>query len=606
MKARTTAAAVALLAAAAHARPVVDESYPYTGPTVPVGDWVDPTVKGNGKGYPRLVEAPAVKPASENPTNNVNVISLSYLPNGIHIHYQTPFGLGVAPSVKWGSNPYSLDKVATGFTHTYDRTPPCSAAAVTQCSQFFHEVSLDNLTPATTYFYRIPAANGTTESPVLKFTTARAAGDPTPFTAAVLNDMGYTNAAGTFSHLVQAVEEGAAFAWHGGDLSYADDWYSGILPCADDWPVCYNGTSSELPPGDYPESYNTPVPAGEIPSQGGPHGGDMSTLYESNWDLWQQWINDVTTKVPYMVLPGNHEPACAEFDGPGNVLTAYLNDDVSNGTAAKANLTYYSCPPSQRNFTAYQNRFYMPGDETGGVGNFWYSFDYGLAHFVSIDTETDFAYSPEWNFKEDVKGKDRHPTPSETFVTDSGPFGTIDGSIYDTKSYAQYKWLAQDLASVDRTKTPWVIVMGHRPMYSSAYSSYQKNIRNAFEELLLEHGVDVYLSGHIHWYERLYPLGTNGTIDHDSVLNNNIYYTNPGKSITHIVNGMAGNIESHSTFGKGQGITDITAVLDMNHYGFSKIAVISPNMLQWTFVRGDGAGAGDELVLIKRDVWPWV
>lgn len=111
---------------------------------------------------------------------------------------------------------------------------------------------------------------------------------------------------------------------------------------------------------------------------------------------------------------------------------------------------------------------------------------------------------------------------------------------------------------------------------------------------------------HIHWYERLYPLGTNGTIDHDSVLNNNIYYTNPGKSITHIVNGMAGNIESHSTFGKGQGITDITAVLDMKHYGFSKIAVISPNMLQWTFVRGDGAGAGDELVLIKRDVWPWV
>lgn len=234
------------------------------------------------------------------------------------------------------------------MVRSYDRTPPCSAAAVTQCSQFFHEVSLDNLAPATTYFYRISAANGTTESPVLKFTTARAAGDPTPFTAAVLNDMGYTNAVGTFSHLVQAVEEGAAFAWHGGDLSYADDWYSGILPCADDWPVCYNGTSSELPPGDHLDSYNTPVPAGEIPSQGGPHGGDMSTLYESNWDLWQQWINDVTTKVPYMVLPGNHEPACAEFDGPGNVLTAYLNDDVSNGTAAKANLTYYSCPPSQR------------------------------------------------------------------------------------------------------------------------------------------------------------------------------------------------------------------------------------------------------------------
>jgi hypothetical protein len=31
----------------------------------------------------------------------------------------------------------------------------------------------------------------------------------------------------------------------------------------------------------------------------------------------------------------------------------------------------------------------MPGQETGGVGNFWYSFDYGNAHFISIDAETD-------------------------------------------------------------------------------------------------------------------------------------------------------------------------------------------------------------------------
>jgi len=30
-----------------------------------------------------------------------------------------------------------------------------------------------------------------------------------------------------------------------------------------------------------------------------------------------------------------------------------------------------------RNFTAYQNRFHMAGESSGGVGNFWYSFDYG-------------------------------------------------------------------------------------------------------------------------------------------------------------------------------------------------------------------------------------
>ena len=478
----------------AAALPDVDETYPYTGPAVPIGDWVDQTVKGNGKGFPRLVEAPAVAPSFSKPSNNVNVITLSYIPDGIHIHYQTPFGLGVAPSVKWGTKASSLIHTAVGSSHTYDRTPPCSEVAVTQCSQFFHEVSITGLTLDTTYYYKIPAANGTTASDVLTFTTRRAAGDPTEFSIAVLNDMGYTNARGTHRQLIKAVDDGVAFAWHGGDISYADDWYSGILPCEDDWPVCYNGTSSELP-GPITPAYLKPLPAGEVADQGGPLGGDMSTIYESNWDLWQQWMLKITTKVPYMVLPGNHEATCSEFDGPGNTMTAYLNNNQTNSTAPESALTYYSCPPSQRNFTAYQNRFRMPGQESGGVSNFWYSFDYGLAHFVSIDGETDFAKSPEYPFVADLTGTETKPQENETYVTDSGPFGYINGSYKLNQNYEQIQWLTKDLAAVDRTKTPWVIAMTHRPMYSSQVSSYQKNVRAAFEGLLLENGVDMYVAG---------------------------------------------------------------------------------------------------------------
>jgi acid phosphatase len=137
----------------------------------------------------------------------------------------------------------------------------------------------------------------------------------------------------------------------------------------------------------------------------------------------------------------------------------------------------------------------MPGNETGGVGNFWYSFDYGLAHFVAIDGETDFANSPEFPFVADLTGNETSPKANETYVTDSGPFGAINGSYKDTKNYEQYKWLSNDLASVDRTKTPWVIVMSHRPMYSSMTASYQTHIRTAFESLMLKNGVDAYLSG---------------------------------------------------------------------------------------------------------------
>jgi hypothetical protein len=140
----------------------------------------------------------------------------------------------------------------------------------------------------------------------------------------------------------------------------------------------------------------------------------------------------------------------------------------------------------------------MPGEETGGVGNFWYSFDYGLAHFISIDGETDFAYSPEWPFLRDEKANETHPTEAETYVTDSGPFGTIDDDAWkNNTAYQQYKWLAKDLASVDRCKTPWIIAMSHRPMYSSEVSSYQANLRAAFQDLLLEYSVDAYVAGYV-------------------------------------------------------------------------------------------------------------
>jgi hypothetical protein len=121
MKSVVSASLLSLLATSVSAlpRPDVDQRFPYTGPTVPIGDWVDQTINGNGKGFPRLVEPPAVQPTAKNPTNNINVISTSFLPNnGVHIHFQTPFGIGGNPTVKYGTSHNALTKTATGTTNT--------------------------------------------------------------------------------------------------------------------------------------------------------------------------------------------------------------------------------------------------------------------------------------------------------------------------------------------------------------------------------------------------------------------------------------------------------------------------------------------------------
>lgn len=36
-----------------------------------------------------------------------------------------------------------------------------------------------------------------------------------------------------------------------------------------------------------------------------------------------------------------------------------------------------------------------------------------------------------------------------------------------TAGSPQYEWMENDLKSVNRTLTPWVVLAGHRPMYAS-------------------------------------------------------------------------------------------------------------------------------------------
>ena len=67
-----------------------------------------------------------------------------------------------------------------------------------------------------------------------------------------------------------------------------------------------------------------------------------------------------------------------------------------------------------------------------------------------------------------------------------------------TAGSAQYAWLQRDLGAIDRSKTPWLIVIMHTPWYTSNAHhpmSEGAEMRAAMEPLLLAAGADLILCG---------------------------------------------------------------------------------------------------------------
>ena len=104
----------------------------------------------------------------------------------------------------------------------------------------------------------------------------------------------------------------------------------------------------------------------------------------------------------------------------------------------------------------------------------------------------------------------------------------------------QLVMMEKDLRAVDRAITPWVVAFGHRPLYCSTNDYYDCKVAGPtilgpqLEPLLERYKVDLALFGHLHNYERTWPV-FNGTVTAKS-------YTKPAGTV-HAVVGMAGDVE---------------------------------------------------------------
>ncbi|KKK13451.1 hypothetical protein ARAM_000912 [Aspergillus rambellii] len=343
------------------------------------------------------------------------------------------------PSVRYGKDPHHLDKVA--------RT----------------------LEPNTVYHY-LPLDSNVTGP--YSFKTSRHKGDHTPYSMAVVVDLGLIGADG----LSTTVGNGAANPLKPGD----NNTLQSLMSQGADTDFLWHRRKIQ---GYLP---NTTLEEG-------------AQVYESLLNQYYDEMTPITAFKPYMVTT------------------------VEPRTKSIILLTMSSiCLPGQTNFTGLINHFRMPSKQSGGLGNFWYSFDYGMVHYVQLDTETDLGH-----------GYIAPDEPNGTAGEDAGPFSNLKN--------AQTDWLAKDLASVDRKKTPWVVVAGHRPWYISIGTSAADicyGCKDVFEPLFLKYGVDLVLAGHVHAYERNAPIA-NWTADPRGLENPSAPW--------YIVNGAAGHYDGLDT-----------------------------------------------------------
>lgn len=100
--------------------------------------------------------------------------------------------------------------------------------------------------------------------------------------------------------------------------------------------------------------------------------------------------------------------------------------------------------------------------------NLWFSFDYGQVHMIHFSSEHNYQKGSE-----------------------------------------QYKFLEDDLKKArSNPNIKWIIIGAHRAFYCSDQMEYSPitPLAQHLEDLINEYNVDLVLNGHLHSYERTWPV----------------------------------------------------------------------------------------------------
>lgn len=160
-------------------------------------------------------------------------------------------------------------------------------------------------------------------------------------------------------------------------------------------------------------------------------------------------------------------------------------------------------------------------------------------------------------------------------------------------SSSQYNFVKNDLAAASTNPNiKWIIVNYHRAMYtspntcSSSTCHGSSSLRDAYHPLFDKYGVDLVLQGHVHDYQRTFPITYNPSSPSSpkKTSTNTNTYTDPQGEIFAIVG--TGGINFHGLSGK----SSFVASQQDSKFGILDIQIINDgNKLQAKFYANDGS-----------------
>ena len=164
-------------------------------------------------------------------------------------------------------------------------------------------------------------------------------------------------------------------------------------------------------------------------------------------------MEDITSKIPYMVLPGNHEYA--------------------------------------RNFEQYKSEFHMPWNKVNKGNSEFYSFNLGPGHFISLSTEqfirgptAELSAQLEWLQNDLAQAAVRRKSVPWLIVMAHRPF----------------------YCNADYSHQPYSKLI---PAFNEYCVEHAIMMRREVEDMFYKAKVDLVLTGHVHNYQRMQPVYRN-------------------------------------------------------------------------------------------------